>query len=512
MPTVSAFGAVRAFFSRVFGREDPSTLQRWPSMAAIAGVVVTAERALELATVWACMDIVSKSLSSCTWNVYEPVPGTKRRTLLDQDMRAWLLNTRPNPEMTGIGFREALFLQALASGNSYAEIVTDAAGRVAELWPLDGARVRPNRSEDGSLVYDYSQPSGETVRLPQSRVFHLRGPGLNGLMGENIVARAARSLAVAAAQERFSADFFGRGAQLAGVLEIPTKVGAPQHELLRKEWAETHSGGGKNAFKPLILEGGMQFKPVSIEPGKASLVDDKKFSVEEICRWFGVPPHKVQHLEHATFSNIEHSSIEFVRDSLRPWERRICQEADAKLFSQTRGPWRYTEIDLSPLTRGDAQSRAQAQASWRQNGIMTANEIRAQEGLDDVGDAGDVLLVQQNMTRLDTLGAAPASQPQPGAVPVEPALAVHRQAAVSALKGARNRFLRRLENRAASVASKPDAGRRMDEFRADQVAVVFDELLDFAPHFRAVAGRELTLADAQLLMSVEPEQLLLTGS
>ncbi len=499
---MSVLGAVRQFFARLLSGEDPRLLQRWPTRQPIPGIYISRERALEVAAVWACIDIVSKSIASCTWNVYEPVPNTKRRKLLDQDMRAWLLNTRPNPEMTAIGFREAMLMMALASGNSYAEVVPDAAGRPVELWPITEP-VTPGRDDAGALVYRVSTKRGD-VYLPQSRVFHLRGPGLNGLMGENIIALAAKSLAVAAAQERFSADFFGRGAQLDGVLEYPNKLDPAQHKLLREQWEETHGGGGKNSHRPVILESGMKFTAIAVEPQKASLVDDKKFSVEEICRWFGVPPHKVQHLEHATFSNIEHSSIEFVRDSLRPWERRLCQEADYKLFPQTRGPWRFTEIDLSPLTRGDAQSRALAQASWRQNGIMTANEIRAQEGLDDVGNDGDLLLVQQNMTRLDRVGE-PVAAPAPAETTAEE---VHRQAALAALKGARNRFLKRLENRSASIQGKPDAARRLEEFKADQVAVVFDELLDFAPHFRAVTGRELARADAERLMAAEPAGVL----
>lgn len=466
---------------------------------------MTRDRALQLSTVWACIDIISKSISSCEWRVYEPTPNTKKRKLLDQDPRAWLLNTRPNPDMIALTFRECLLMQALASGNAYAEIVPDKAGRVVELWPLDGQRVQPRRDEETwELVYDYSQADGRLVTLKQSQVFHLRGPGLNGLMGDNIVARAAHSLSVAVAQERFSADFFGRGAQLAGVLETPKSIGKPAHEQLRQEWAETHSGG-KNSYKPLILEAGLTFKPVAVEPQKASLVDDKHFSVEEICRWFGVPPHKVQHLLRATFNNIEHLGIEFVRDSLRPWERRLCQEADYKLFPQTRGPWRQTEIDLSPLTRGDALSRAQAQAHWRQNGLMTANEIRAQEGLDDIGDDGDVLLVQLNMQRLDAVGQQPEAAPAQVAEQVN---AVHRQAAIAALKGARARFQKRLEHRSASLAGKPDAQSRIDAFRAEQVAVVFDELVEFGPNFRAITGRELTLTDAERLMNVEPTQLL----
>ena len=393
-------------------RADPSQSMRWVLPYEPSGVRLTADESLSLSAVWACIDAIAKAIASCGWNIYQPMGGG-RRALLEDDPLAWTLNTRPNPEMTGIAFREAMLYTAIPFGNAYAEIVRDGGGRVSELWPLEEDRVTPRRSASGALVYEYRAPDGSTEVLEQRRVFHLRGPGLNGLLGENIVARAAKSLSVAAAQERYSASFFGRGAHPSGVLEFPGKLAQEQYDRLRNDWAEKRQGP-ENSHKPMILEGGMKWTPVSVEPQKSQLIESRQFSIEEICRWFGVPPHKVQHLLRSTFNNIEHLSIEFVRDALTPWCRRLEQEADFKLFPQTRGPWKRTLIDTAPLSYGDAYSRAQAHAVWRQNGILSANEIRAREGMNDCGDDGDVLLVQSNMTTVEQILNPPkASVPAP---------------------------------------------------------------------------------------------------
>lgn len=507
---MNIFARIVDVFARLIGA-DP--FQRQVRRIPVAGIVMTQDQALNVATVWACIDIVAKSVAQCRWNIYEPVPGTKRRTLIDNAPQAWMLNTRANPETTAIAFREAMLVQALSWGNAYAEIQRDAMGRVVALWPLLTDRMIVRREiETGELVYDYTSVDGTgQYRLKARDVFHLKGLGVDGLMGENVIARAVKTIALAAAHEKFSTDFFGRGAQLAGVLEFPNGViGKDQHDQLRKEWDENHAGSGK-AFRPLILEAGLKFTPISNNPKDATLVEDKKFSVEEICRWFGVPPHKVQHLEHATFSNIEHSSIEFVRDSLKPWERRLCQEADFKLFNM-RAPWRETEIDLSPLSRGDASSRATAQASWRQNGIMTANELRAMEGLDDVGAEGDILLVQSNLTTVDGIQKQVEKMLNPPA-PVVPegdeegdetvkrptpeayARAIHMGVAVSALASSADRYRRRLDNRKTALAKKTNAAEALATFREEQADVVFGELLHFADSFKAVNEQELTRED-----------------
>lgn len=463
---------VRALFARRDG-QDPTQQQRYVLPYPVAGINLTADESLSLAAVWACITVIAQSIGSCRWNIYTPLDN--RREMLSEDPLIWLLNTRPNPDMTAIGWREAMLFVAIPFGNSYAEIVRDAGGRVVALWPLPYERVTPRRDPaTWELVYEYRQPDGSVVILESSRVFHLRGPGLHGLMGENVIARAAKSLGVAAAQERHSAAYFGQGASPGGILKAPGEVNQQTYERLKEDWAEKKKGP-ENAHKPLILEAGWDFTTITNDPVKSQLVEARQFSVEEICRWFGVPPHKIQHLLRATFGNIEHQSIEFARDALTPWCRRLEQEADFKLCPQRRAPWKYTVIDTAPLTAGDALSRAQAYAVGRQNGYLTANEIRASEGLNSIGPNGDVLLVQSNLTTIELLINPPAPP-----APVVPALppgkdpaatedagdnatedsgdAVARQALAVIVCAALERHGRRVSNRNADLQRNAPAG------------------------------------------------------
>lgn len=386
-----------------FGWRGDSRLIGPQMPASFAGLHLSREDALMLSAVWACMYVIATNLAASPCAVYEPIEGTKRRKRIEKDNRVWLLNTRPNEECTAIAFREGLFFQALADGNAYAEIGRDRGGRVAALYPLLTDRVSPRRDEAGVLVYDVRDDLVGVRTIDARDMIHLRGPSVSGLMGENVVARAARSLAVAAAHERFSASFYGRGAQLGGIAEFPGKLTEDQKKDLRESWENNHAGLGK-AHRLLVLEGGAKFTATTVDPQKASLVEDKKFSVEEIARWFGVPLHKIQHLEHATFSNIEHQGIDFVNGCLFPWAERFTQELNAKVFNTgSKGPWWYAEINLDRLLRGDAKSRADAAGAWVQNGIKSRNEVRAEEGLDDVGEDGDVLTVQTNLTTLERI-------------------------------------------------------------------------------------------------------------
>jgi HK97 family phage portal protein len=510
----------RSLFAQQRRGEDPQRFQRYYVPYLGAGLALTEQQTLELSTVWACVSIIASAIGSCRWNIYQPL-GPRKKQLLYDDPLAWTLNTRPNPDMTAIGFREAMLMCGIAFGNSYAEIVRDGAGRVTQLWPLSYPHTVQLRRDEKTwaLYYQVITPDGELVRLEQRDMFHLRGPGLHGLMGDNIVARAAKSLAVAAAQERYSASFFGQGANPGGVLTAPGTVSDPQHERLKKDWAEKKQGP-ENAHRPMILENGWKWEANEIDPQKSQLTEGRQFSVEDICRWFNVPPHKVQHLLHATFSNIEHQSIEFARDTCTPWARRLEQEADYKLFPQGRQPYRETCIDLEPLKEGDAKSRADAAAVWRQNGIKTANEIREREGLDSTGPDGDVLLANSTLKPMDQLLRPPAPPPlalpdpqapvddpqgtgeDPTAKLGDTAAIVARKAIIGMVGMALSRYSRRLASRRADLERRKLAPAALERNLAGDrqllLPQLFAELVDVAdPFAQVILGRSLSMEDLQ---------------
>jgi HK97 family phage portal protein len=174
---------------------------------------------------------------------------------------------------------------------------------------------------------------------------------------------------------------------------------------------------GTKGDRTMFLDAGMKMQRLTVEPGEAQFVETRQHQVEEMCRWYGVPPHKVQHLLHATFSNIEHQSIEVVVDSILPWVHRLEEEADYKVFGQNRAGF-FTKMNVDGLLRGDFQARTNGYRTLWGIGALTINEIRDMEGRNPIGPDGDKRIVPTNMTTLERLGEEPPAQqgraPGPG--------------------------------------------------------------------------------------------------
>lgn len=430
--------------------ENPRNLQQWVNFCQqVAGVQLSMDDALQVSVVWACVSAISKAIAASRWKVFEVLPDGDRDELPFDPLVA-ILNTRPNADMTAIAAREAQLIAALTWGNGYWEIVYNRAERVSELWPMLPDRVTPERNpETGEKQFRYANPDfGGEVVLPAWKVFHLQGPSINGLLGDNHVAKAAKAIALSKAAETFSSSYFGNGTILSGVLEYPHSLDDEAYKRLQKSWEDRHQGPGK-ANKPALLEGGLKWTAIGTDPEKSQLVESRKFGIEEICRWYGVPPHKVGHLDRATWNNIEHLGLEFTRDALTPWARRLEQEADYKLLSP-RGRPRFTLIDLEWLSQGDAKSRAEAKQILRRNGVYSVNDWLRSEGMNTIGAEGDVRIVEANMQRLDQVGQLQPTRTAPAASPAVPAAQpenIATEAVEMLMASVFQRHIRRLENR-----------------------------------------------------------------
>lgn len=406
--------------------EDPRKRQPFfVSGPTLAGVRVTPETAMQVGVVWACIDAKAKPVAASDWLVFERISQKKRKELSD-DPLFYLLNTRPNPEMTAQAFRRALVIAAESWGNGYAEIVRDRAGRVAQLWPIAPDRVDPQRWH-GDLGYEVRNDDGSSVWIVQRDMYHVRGPGITGLVGDNVITKAAGSIALTMATQKFAEAYFGNGTQLGTIMEYPGELDDATFNRLSRAFENKHRGVNR-AFRTAWIEQGMKFHQVESDADKAQLVGARQQDVEDICRWFGVPPHKVQHLARSTNNNIEHQGLEFVRDALRPLARELQQEADYKLFSN-RGPARFTLIDLDWASEGDFKSRADGYQVLRNSGVLNGNEIRAEIGWDDMGPDGEKYIVQGAMTELKNVGkvyepAAPVNDDPPDDDPDPAAVAM----------------------------------------------------------------------------------------
>lgn len=394
----------------------------------VAGTSVTEKSAMRNVAVFACVRILAESVASLPLFVYRRTAEGGRERANDHPSYS-VLHDAANPEMTAMTFRETVQGHAASWGNGYAYIVRKH-GWVTELWPLLPDRTVPVRV-DGAVAYRVTLANGEQRMLHPLDVLHIPGFGYDGLQGYNPIRLARESIGLGMAAEEFGARFFGQGTNLGGVVEHPGKLGQTAHENLRQSLAQKHQGLGR-AHLLLILEEGMKYQRIGVAPNDAQFLETRKFQVTDIARLFRVPPHMIADLDRATFSNIEHESIEFVVHSLRPWLVRWEQAINVRLFTPRERREYYAEHLIDGLLRGDSKSRAEALATLRQNGIINADEWRAMENLNPQdGGVGKTYLVNSAMVSVPVpLAPVPVAEPR-AAVPEQRSTASRRRLARS---------------------------------------------------------------------------------
>lgn len=394
---------------------DPGSGQRVFFWNRSAGVKVDHDSALTYSAVWRSINLISSSVAVLPCDILEKSisnDGVTTRKTLDDHPASWILNVQPNDEMNALTFKETMVAHALGWGNGYAEIERDLAGRVFALWPIEPDRVDILRDESGRIVYRVSNGSAPYTYLDPRDMFHLKGLGFDGRVGYSVISYAARSIGLGIAAETFGSSFFENGANPGGVLEHPASLSDLALDHLTKSLNERHSGPGK-AMRPMILEEGMKFNAITIPQKDAQFLESRQFNVTDIARWYGIPPHKLMEMSHATFSNIEHQNIEFVVDALLPWIKRFELESRIKLIAPRNQRRIEVKLNVNALMRGDSATRAEWYKTMMNLGVYSINEVRAKEDENPIGPDGDKRLVQVNQTTLEKIGEdLPAPAPQ----------------------------------------------------------------------------------------------------
>ena len=375
-----------------------------------SGKAVTERSAMQMTAVYSCVRILSEAVAGLPLHIYKYTDSGGKAMALDHPLYH-LLHDEPNPEMSSFVFRETLMTHLLLWGNAYAQIIRNGKNEIVALYPLMTNKMSVDRDENGRLYYTYYRGSDETIKdkefavtLQPSEVLHIPGLGFDGLVGYSPIAMAKNAIGMAIACEEYGAKFFANGAAPGGVLEHPGTIKDPQR--VRESWQSTFGGSG-NANKIAVLEEGMKYTPIGISPEQAQFLETRKFQINEIARIFRVPPHMVGDLEKSSFSNIEQQSLEFVKYTLDPWVIRWEQSIQRSLLSQDEKAVYFVKFNLEGLLRGDYQSRMNGYAIGRQNGWMSANDIRELENLDRIPaeDGGDLYLINGNMLPLKNAGA-----------------------------------------------------------------------------------------------------------
>lgn len=278
---------------------------------------------------------------------------------------------------------------AALHGNAYSQIVRDPSGRVTGLWPIHPSRVTPERHQ-GKIRYRVSVGS-DYKYVAAADMLHIPALGFDGLIGLSPIRMARQAIGLSMAAEKFGARFFGSGTNLGGILKHPSNLSKPAQERLKAQIESRHQGGDKS-HGIMILEEDMELQNITIPPEDSQFIETRKFQVSEIARIFRVPPHMIGDLERATFSNIEHQSIQFVQHTIRPWLVRWEQALKMRLL----GGDLYAEFNVEGLLRGDTKSRYEAYSIARQNGWMSANDILRMENMNPI-PGGDTYLQPLNM-------------------------------------------------------------------------------------------------------------------
>ncbi|MGA9851851.1 MAG: phage portal protein [Gammaproteobacteria bacterium] len=359
-----------------------------------AGVPVTPQTAKRLAAVYTAVRIISESVASLPLNIYRRLPGGGREVAGDHPLYS-VLHNAPTPQLTSFEWREMLTGHLTLRGNAYAEIIGTQNNAVSCLRPLHPDFMRVIRRPNGSLSYIYRPPDKPVTIYSPDDILHIRCFSEDGIKGESVIEHNKEAIGLAQAAEKFGATFFGNNTVVGGVLQSDKPLSEVAYKRLKDSWNERHQGP-YNANKPAILEDGLKWQAIGVSPEQAQFLETRKFQISEIARMFRIPPHMLADLERATFSNIEQQSMEFVRDTLRPWLVRWEQRLNADLLSAKGRAAYFIEFDVSHLMRGDSAMRTAYYQAMFNMAAMCPNEIRDSEGLNPI-EGGDQYYVMVNL-------------------------------------------------------------------------------------------------------------------
>jgi len=368
-----------------------------------SGVAVDEETSLQVIAVYACVNLLASSIASLPLPLYKRLTRGKERAIAHPLYS--LLHDNPNSEQTSYIWRQTSMAHVLLWGNLYSEIEFNSGGKSIGLWPLPPWRVKPRRTLDKQLYWEVRLQSGEPKFIPDYAMFHVMDMG-DGITGKSRIRHAIEAVGLTMAAQEFGARLFGQGANMGGVVEHPKTLGDQAFKNLEDSLNKNYAGLGK-AHRIMLLEEGMKWTKVGINPEEAQFLETRKFQRNEIATLFSIPPHMIGDLERATFSNIEQQAIDFVVNTLRPWLVNWEQEIRRKLLKFESDY--FAEFLVDGLLRGDAQARAAFYNQMFMIGALSPNDIRELENMNPI-DGGDKTYIPMNMLPTDMGGLMPSEK------------------------------------------------------------------------------------------------------
>ncbi len=468
----------------LFDRFKASTSDRSPwgdfffepvSVRSVSGMRVSADSAIRLAAVYACVRILSETMASLPLVVYRARADGGKDRVTDHWLYR-LLGKKPNRYQNPFEWREMLQGHLALRGNAFCQILANGRGEITELIPIHPDRVRMELLTEGDYRYRIQNQPGHELVLPRGEVWHLRGLSSDGLLGLSPIELSRESLGMALAAQDYGARFFNNDAKpTGGWIEFPGNFkDAEAKRVFRESYQAAQSGA--NRGKVLVLENGMKFHEVGVTNKDAQFLELRKFQITDIARLFRVPPHMIADLDRATFSNIEQQSLEFVMHTMTPWAERWEASIEADLMLD--GDELEIEFDFANLMRGDAASRSAYYQSGIQNGWLTRNEARIAENLNPIKG------LDQPLRPLNMVEEEDAEEQEPQDEGEDPADAADADMQVEPDQEMSQRLRKLIEANAQRLARRISKKGRLD---AQEIALIAQALGLQEPEVRAWA-------------------------
>lgn len=413
-------GLLASRTSESYHPQDPA-LRKWfatgPNTS--AGVVVDENTALSIPAFWRGLNVLSNSVAKLPVNCYQRLDGNGRTKATDHPAHR-LLRKRPGAGYTPFAFRQTLQSHAQTYGGGFAYVFRDGGAVAQEMVILDPSRTVAMRTREeygglpaGSKVFMTNVRGQDRVLLDEN-VIHIYGLGYDGLAGYPVIEMLAEALGGGLAAQQFGAKFFGNGANAGGLIQYPGRLPEQAYNRLKESFSKKYVGLGK-AHSTIVLEDGATYHQLTIPPDNAQFLETREFNIREVANVIGIQSHKLGDQSRKSYNSLEQSNQEFLDDDVDPWLIRWEQECERKLLTDAEfeNDTHYIEFERKALLRMDATTRATFYGTMREKGIMSANEVRAAENMEPMGEEGDRYFVPSNWVPADKVDEIVTAQTAP---------------------------------------------------------------------------------------------------
>lgn len=400
--------ALSGWVGRRIGLGDAAFWSAYYGTESSAGKLVSQQTALQLSTVWSCVRLIAETLATLPVALYETSNGAP--VVASSHPVQFVISQQPNADQTPVEFWENVVASLLLQGNAFCEPTWSRQALTSLEFLLPQNMSPPRRLSHGGIEYRYTDQANKTHVFTDETLMHTRGFGTDPLCGLSPLHMGREVLGAAMAADESASKMFANGMKLGGVLSTEQILNKEQRNDIRDDMARQFAGA-VNAGKTMVLEAGMKYQQVSMTPEDAQMLQTRAFNVEEICRWFRVPPWMVGHTQNSTSwgTGMEQQMIGFLTFTLLPWMKRIEMSSNRRLLRPEERRRFYVKFNPEGLLRADSAARAAFYSSMTQNGIYTRDECRAKENLPPEGGNAAVLTVQSNMLPIDKLGTDPGA-------------------------------------------------------------------------------------------------------